>query len=263
MAVFSLIGDLMKTAPKVPKLAKIEPGKEAGEAIEANIANLPKIREMQELSQQLGIDLLGQGIEGLFGQGAMQSIQQNIASGLKGELPRDVQETLERQAAELGQKGGFGGSLFGRNVTLRSLGLSSLARMQQSMDSAQRWLAMGTAGVPSFGAMFTTPQMEIAQANIDRELMFQRNWVENQLKSAHAFNNIMGDFFNTLDQQIIQLGSSALGIFGGGMMGGGAGGGGAGGGAGGGGVMPQMTGLQYMGGFGGGAPSSMPGWDIY
>lgn len=59
----------------------------------------------------------------------------NLASGLHGELPDDVKNLIQQQAAQNGVASGTSGSDFANYQGLRTLGLTSLGRMQHTEDS--------------------------------------------------------------------------------------------------------------------------------
>jgi hypothetical protein len=90
-------------------------------------------------------------------------------SMMKGEIPRDVANRLQRDAAFIGlQAGGYGGGANTRSVTARDLGLTSLDLQQRGMAGAERWTTMMAGLMPeqttAAGIMATqgmTPQMAL------------------------------------------------------------------------------------------------------
>lgn len=58
----------------------------------------------------------------------------NLSGALRGELPADVLNLLQQQAAEYGVGGGTSGSQFAGYAGLRNLGLTSLDRMKHAED---------------------------------------------------------------------------------------------------------------------------------
>lgn len=59
----------------------------------------------------------------------------NLSRGLHGELPDDVRNLVQQQAAQNGVESGVSGSQFANYQGLRTLGLTSLSRMQHTEDS--------------------------------------------------------------------------------------------------------------------------------
>lgn len=55
-------------------------------------------------------------------------------SFLRGEIPQDVQDAIWDSAAGRAIAGGFSGSEFGRNLTAKDFGLTSLGLMQSGLD---------------------------------------------------------------------------------------------------------------------------------
>lgn len=70
-------------------------------------------------------------------------LYENIETGLRGELPEDVVQQIQRRAAEFGVAAGLPGSQFAGYGGLRQLGLTSLDRMQQAERLAMPLLQQG------------------------------------------------------------------------------------------------------------------------
>jgi len=88
---------------------------------------------------------------------------------MRGEVPRDVANKLQRDAAYLGMAaGGYGGGANIRSATARDLGLTSLDLQQKGMAGAERWTGLMAGLMPeqttAAGVMATqgmTPQMAL------------------------------------------------------------------------------------------------------
>lgn len=90
-------------------------------------------------------------------------------SMMRGEIPRDVANKLQRDAAFMGlSSGGYSGGANIRSVTARDLGLTSLELQGRGMAGAERWTTMMAGLMPeqttAAGIMATqgmTPQMAL------------------------------------------------------------------------------------------------------
>lgn len=80
----------------------------------------------------------------------------NLSGGLHGELPNDVRNLIQQQAAQNGVANGVGGSDFANYQGLRTLGLTSLSRMQHTEDSLVNPL-LGYRPVPYAQPHMPTP----------------------------------------------------------------------------------------------------------
>lgn len=229
MALGSIIGGLLKKKPDVPEVAPIDVGAEQKKALQANVSNYGLVQQLSDLANQTALQAGLGRIDALLGAGTRQQITDLISSGLKGELPKDITDLIQRRSAESAQARGVAGTGFSRNLELRDLGLTSLQRTQQALDTATRWLQTSASMVPQydFGSMFINPSQAIAQANINQENMFQRDWLSNQLSAAFHPSSIIGEGLIKADDQIMSLISQVAGSYLGGMMGGMGGGGGS------------------------------------
>ena len=86
--------------------------------------------------------------------GNRESLQGYYGGLMRGEVPQDVQDQLQRSAAVQSLQGGYGGSGMHRNLMARDLGLNSLQLMQQG--------AAGLQGQQQFTSAIT-PQAVQAQ----------------------------------------------------------------------------------------------------
>jgi hypothetical protein len=64
-----------------------------------------------------------------------EQLVNNLSGALKGELPEDVKQMLQQKAAQDAVSSGTSGSQFANYQGLRTLGLTSLDRMQHAEDS--------------------------------------------------------------------------------------------------------------------------------
>lgn len=95
-------------------------------------------------NRDMTADLLESSVPGY---GARKGTQAGILdSWLAGEVPKDVQDAIQRSAAARSLSGGYGGSGMGRNLFARDLGLTSLDMINRGMDYAPRF-ASSIAGM--------------------------------------------------------------------------------------------------------------------
>lgn len=121
-------------------------------------------------------------------------------SMMKGEIPRDVANRLQRDAAFIGlQAGGYGGGANTRSVTARDLGLTSLDLQQRGMAGAERWTTMMAGLMPeqttAAGIMATqgmTPQMalETSLQNAANQLTADVTNVQGRVDAAYRTQDL-------------------------------------------------------------------------
>lgn len=173
--------------PKVPKWLDVDPTEEQRLATEGNLENLTALTELGgRTSEALAAQWLAAMEKASPGFGATnQKLLENIQRMASGELPRDVENLVNRRAAEAGVVSGTSGSDFDKYRSLRNLGLTSLDVSGKALDSFSRWMASVGAGVPqfNFASMFVTPQQRIQSTFANRENKFNRDWIANQIKA--------------------------------------------------------------------------------
>lgn len=120
-----------------------------------------------------GIGGGGTGAPGMLPQPLLDQTAGNLSGALKGELPQDVINMLQTQAAERGVGGGVGGSQFAEYGGLRTLGLTSLDRMKHAEDL--------------LAGQFANPrdQMNFEQGRLDRESLDRRSRAELDARTKH------------------------------------------------------------------------------
>lgn len=197
--------------PDYPTLDKAQ-----RDAVAANKAIIPDATEVgarvNEFNQEQLEKMLREAIPELSNINALAG--KNITSMLRGELPPDVANLIERKSAERAVSGGFAGSGVHRNLSARDLGLTSLDLTQKGLSSAERWIAGArqnqVAPLYDVTSMFVSPELQFAAA----EGKFQRDLYAETMKAApdpakrgawHTQLGFMGQ---------------VLGMFGGGTFGG-------------------------------------------
>jgi hypothetical protein len=223
-----------------------------------NLKNLPAASAFADKFNQLSGDQLNAALERMLpGYASLRDKStSNISSMLRGELPTDVENLIERQSAERGIDTGTSGSDFGEFGAVRSLGLTSLELTQKGLDSAMRWIESSASRTPVYNmaSSFVPISQRVNIRAQENQFQFQRDWMKNQIDAVPwgvegwAIN--LADRIESIGYQVV---ASYAGAYtgGGGMMGGGGGGGGAAGGAAGGGSGGGQSGLQWLGSGGG------------
>jgi hypothetical protein len=148
------------------KYAVPNPTATADQAILGDIGNLANLytlgqgtAEANALSGQKGLETL---IPGYDQQVATQSA--NVSQELSGQVPLDVQQQLQEQAAERGVASGFGtDSPNSTAAYLRGLGLTSLNMEQLGQQGLQTEIGESPTGQPfNVSSMFVSPEQEQA-----------------------------------------------------------------------------------------------------
>jgi hypothetical protein len=219
--------------PKVPKFERVDIGKETKTAAEENLAALPSVAAFAEKFNQLSGQQLRDQLEGMLPgySNLSAAITKQIQSYMRGEVPSDVENLLQRRAAERGISIGGQGSEFNENQFLRNLGLTSLQLTQQGLDSASRWIAQNASMTPVYNMnqAFLPIQDRIGLKERENQFAWKRNWLKNQIAAVPwgvegwAIN--LADRIESIGYQVV---SSYAGMATGGGMGGGGGGGGGG-----------------------------------
>jgi len=180
----SLLGGLLSkgSKPKIPELKPIDFAGEQQKAIQQNIASLEPATELAQKTTAAEQSQLEQQLRRAI-PGYDQLVQQaskNIGSALRGELSPDVAAQIQRSTAGRALAGGFGGaSGFGRALTARDLGLTSLQVQNQGLAQAQNFIqqqrAYGMTQPFSVSSMFITPAQRVGVMQQQQQAMYNRN----------------------------------------------------------------------------------------
>lgn len=216
---------LLADKPKVPKFTPVDIGAEQEAAVREQRELLPSLSEFASEFNRLSAEQMLSQLERMMpGYGALLSRgTQTVGSLLRGEVPEDVENRLERMSAERGVSIGTSGSGFGENQFLRNLGLTSLNLIQQGLDSASRWMSLGAASAPTFNmaSAFLPIGQRIALRGQESQFKFGRDWMRNQIAAIPSGAEAA---LITLADNIEQVGRSVLTSYAGSLMGGGGGG---------------------------------------
>lgn len=219
--------------PKVPPFVPVDTTAEQAAAISGNLKNLPAAEQFaSQLNSFLGSEWLKSTEIGFpqFKQ-VSENIGSNIASMTAGEIPQEVQDLIQRNAAVKSLYGGYGGTGMQSNLTGRDLGLTSLDLMGKGQDAATRWMAATRSPQVDLSSMFISPTQRIGVTQWNKEFAFNRDWTKNQIKAMpDPFLAALGNSLDSMVGGAASAAGSIMGMYGGGGATGGQSSGGGGGG---------------------------------
>ena len=108
----SLLSDLFGNRPKLPEFRPVNIDKEVSETIASNTDNLDAAAELSRRTAQADTDITLANLE-QFAPGStatIRSLVSNLQSGLRGELPTDVENFVTDRANARSVGGGSLGS---------------------------------------------------------------------------------------------------------------------------------------------------------
>jgi len=165
--------DLYGVKPVVPDLADVQK-----KTIATNLAALPASEEVGAGINKFNFDqlqtMLKAAIPGY--DEIMQTGGKQITSMLKGEVPLDVQQTIQRSRGAKSFAGGYGGSGMAGAAEAQSLGLSSLDLIREGLSSAERWTTAAASRLP---ALYDASKMFL-----NYEDVFNRDWLAAKVQAA-------------------------------------------------------------------------------
>ena len=177
----------------VPDLKPVNFGEQQQIAVAENQAALPGIENLAssvntfneaELAKQMGVSV------GAF-RAMKTGTTNSISDLLKGNIPSDVLDAIQRQGAARGLFSGTGAGPASKSWTAADLGRTSLNMFSSGLDAATRWMASNKANMFDVTSMFITPQQQLAQATEERNNAWNVSWLRNQVTAmpdpvAHA-----------------------------------------------------------------------------
>ena len=203
---------------KVPELKPIDFAGEQKQAIQQNIASLEPATELATKTTAAEQGILEAQLRRAI-PGYDQLIQQagkNIGAALRGELSPEVSAQVQRSTAGRALSGGFGaGSGFGRSLTARDLGLTSMQIQNQGLNQAQNFIqqqrTMGMAQPFSVSSMFITPNQRIGFMQQQQQAQYARDMAAAQVAAQpsamnQAFGSAIGNFTGTVGGALFQRG---------------------------------------------------------
>ncbi len=212
-AGISTIGNLIKKKVNAPGYKPIDTGEELKTATAANLGVLGQAEELatrvNEGAQERllrSLQAAVPGFENMVGQTSA-----NIQANLAGQIPEDVQRAIQRASASRAVSSGVSGSQFGRNLTARDLGLTSLQLMNQGVQQSNQFLANARQNLtaPQFDVsnMFVSPAQQLQVTAQNRANQYQAEWLQRQLSAAQSWETIVGQGLNQFGQSLGSMGS--------------------------------------------------------
>lgn len=196
------IASLFDEAPDVPAAPQVNAQEQQKKSIQGNLDNFDLAALLADKTNEFNYDQLDEMLrKAIPGYENIKNLQSEaLQSQLKGEIPQDVQDAIQRNAATRSTYGGFGGSALAKNLTARDLGLTSLEITNRALESASRWM-QGTKmlSVPNqFNAasLFISPAQQIENEWNNQTSKFQRDWTSNVIETQesnrmnHAWANV-------------------------------------------------------------------------
>ena len=184
MGASSLIGGLLSkgSKPKVPAFKPINFEAEQKQAIQQNIAALQPATELAQKTTAAEQSQLESQLRRAI-PGYDQLVSQagaNIGAALRGEISPEVSAQVQRSTAGRALSGGFGaGSGFGRSLTARDLGITSMQLQNQGLAQAQNFIqqqrTFGMAQPFSISSMFITPSQRINALSQQNQQQYNRD----------------------------------------------------------------------------------------
>lgn len=170
---------------KIPGWKPLDTVAEQAASISGNLENFGLASELTSKANVFNVDqimmMLRKAIPNFDAIVGKQS--ELLQSGLRGEVPKDVQDQLTLRSASKAVSGGYAGSGAHRNLEARDFGLTSFDITQKALSSAQSWTeSMGRLtqpGLMNIGASFISPQQRIAQTNYDKENIWTVQMMKN------------------------------------------------------------------------------------
>jgi len=187
------LNSIFGSKPVVPDLTPVNFGEQQQVAVAENQAALPGIENLAssvntfneaELAKQMGVSV------GAF-RAMKTGTTNSISDLLKGNIPSDVLDAIQREGAARGLFSGVGGAPASRSCTAADLGRTSLNIFSSWLDAATRWMASNKANSFDVTSMFITPQQQVQQATAERDAAWNVSWLKNQVTAmpdpvAHA-----------------------------------------------------------------------------
>ena len=184
MGASSLIGGLLSkgSKPKVPAFKPINFEAEQKQAIQQNIAALQPATELAQKTTAAEQSQLESQLRRAI-PGYDQLVSQagaNIGAALRGEISPEVSAQVQRSTAGRALSGGFGaGSGFGRSLSARDLGITSMQLQNQGLAQAQNFIqqqrTFGMAQPFSISSMFITPSQRINALSQQNQQQYNRD----------------------------------------------------------------------------------------
>lgn len=214
--------------PKVPAFVEVDAQDEQAKAIQGNLAIADDVAKLNRASTMANDQILQDQIRTLLPglDRALGTSIEGLQGELRGEIPKDVAESVQRATAERGVFGGFGGSQFGRNLEARDLGLTSLQIRQQALSNVQSFIETARRNLTTqqldTSGLFLTPGFQVEHAVNERNSKFNRDFTAAQIRAqASPMKQAIGAGLISMSDDIMSLAGTAASFYKGGAGGGG------------------------------------------
>lgn len=158
--------------------------------------------------QQLVNDLLEQSMPGFTS--ARNNALGTAEDYLAGQLPKDVQDQVQRNAAARALSGGYGGSPMHGNLVARDFGLTSLNLQDKGLSWLQALRGISPAVSPQSAFNFTGPNASDI-TNIRGNERSQMMAYKAQAAGVPGMTGAFGNYLNQLGGGLTGAGTSMLG----------------------------------------------------
>ncbi len=200
----SFLGGLLQDEVEAPQYVPISTAEELKSAAAANIGVLGQAEQLATQvnrgAQQRLLESLQAAIPGYSAMTGKTA--ENIQANLEGRIPEDVQRAIQRAGASRAVASGVAGSQFGRNLTARDLGLTSLQLMNQGVQQSNQFLANARQNLtaPQFDVsnMFVSPAQQLQVTAQNRANLYNAQYLQNQLEASQGLGTMAAGAFRTL-----------------------------------------------------------------
>lgn len=203
------------TKPKVADFTPVDLGAEQNKVTSTNLDNADSIMAMLDKFVPGFTDMIKQGTD-------------NSLSMLKGEIPQDVQDQVQRTDAFQSLMGGFAGTGMSHALSARDFGRTSLDMIQAGTNSAQLWSKLAETSYSPFILNTSQQAGTTAANNAGQQAHDQFQFNVDAAPDPGALGTFNLD--TALGMKMLDFGMGAAGGAIGGAGGAAAGGGGSGGG---------------------------------
>ena len=220
--------ELYGRKPELPQMPTVSAQESQRKALQGNLDNMGLMTSLGSNVNQFTRDEIGRMREAATpGFSRIQDLgTRTVESMMRGELPTDVSNLLQRNSAARSLAGGYGGSGMQRSLNLRDLGLTSLDMTQKGLSSAMNWLQVMEAPYKdkefNIASMMFTPTQQAAFDVEERDKRYQWSWMNEQLQSMSDpttrglwnFGSSLGGAIGSPGPGLGSIGQNAAGMFG-------------------------------------------------
>lgn len=164
-----------KKKTNIPQWSPMDIGSQVEQSLASNERNLGRSEALTSKANTFNTDqvmeMLRRTIPGFDSK--TSQVGKLFDSGLKGEVPEDVQHQVAMFDAAKSASSGTGGSGMARNLSARDFGLTSYGITQNTIKSVQSWTdsmaRLFQPGMVNVASAFISPKDWMAQTERDKE----------------------------------------------------------------------------------------------